>query len=52
MGPPSTQFPIQWVSVALSPGVKPPGPEVEHLHVVPNSGAVFALFQTSSWHGA
>jgi hypothetical protein len=34
----STQPPIQWVSGALSPGVKRPGPEVEHSP--PNSAEV------------
>jgi hypothetical protein len=32
----STQPPIQWVAGALTPGVKRPGREADHPHLVPS----------------
>jgi hypothetical protein len=49
-----TQPPVQWAGV-LTPGVKRPGHEADHLHLVPSSGmrGAIPLFpHASSWRGA
>jgi hypothetical protein len=49
----STQPPIQWILRALSPGVKRPGSETDHLPPssveIKNGGAVPTLPHTPSW---
>jgi len=52
LGP--TQPPVQWIPGALSLGVKRPGREADHLHLVPRSrmrGAIPPLPNTPSCHG-
>jgi hypothetical protein len=54
LGP--TQPPMQWVPGVLSPGAKRPGREADcsppSTADVKNGGAIPALLNTSSWHGA
>jgi hypothetical protein len=48
--------PIQWVPVAISPGLKPPGRETDHSPSSSaedrNGGAIPPLHHMSSWHRA